>query len=48
MSVSSEVEAPQRIEPMVKTTIALQNTVRAPKRSATQPEAGMKTASVSM
>jgi len=48
MRVGSDVEAPQRIEPRVNTTIALQNTVRAPKRSATQPEAGMKTASVSM
>ena len=46
--VGSEVEAPQAIEPSVKMTIALQNTVRAPKRSATQPEAGMNTASVSM
>ena len=48
MRVGSDDEAPHRIEPRVKTTIALQNTVRAPKRSATQPEAGMKTASVSM
>ena len=48
MRVESEVEAPQRIEPRVKTTIAVQKTVRAPKRSATQPEAGMNTASVSM
>ena len=48
MRVASEDEAPHRIEPSVKTTIALQNTVRAPKRSATQPEAGMNTASVSM
>ena len=29
-------------------TIAAQNTVRAPKRSAIQPEAGMNTARVSM
>ena len=48
MRVGSEDEAPHRIEPSVKTTIALQNTVRAPKRSATQPEAGMNTASVNM
>ena len=48
MSVESEDEAPHRIEPSVKTTIAVQKTVRAPKRSATQPEAGMNTASVSM
>ncbi len=48
MRVESEDEAPHRIEPSVKMTIALQNTVRAPKRSATQPEAGMKTASVNM
>ena len=41
-------DAPQRIEPRVKTTIAEQNTVRAPSLSATQPEAGMNTASVSM
>ncbi len=46
--VSSEVEAPQRIEPTVNTTIAEQKTVRAPNRSATQPEAGMNTARVSM
>ena len=46
--VSSEVEAPQRIEPTVNTTMAEQNTVRAPNRSAIQPEAGMNTASVSM
>ena len=48
ISVGSDVEAPQRIEPSVKTTIAEQNTVRAPSLSATQPEAGMNTASVSM
>ena len=48
ISVGSEVDAPQRIEPSVKTTIAEQNTVRAPSLSATQPDAGMKTASVSM
>ena len=48
MRVGSDDEAPHRIEPSVNTTIALQNTVRAPKRSATQPEAGMNTASVSM
>ena len=48
MRVGSEDEAPQRMEPRVKMTIALQKTVRAPKRSATQPEAGMNTASVNM
>ena len=48
MRVGSDDEAPHKIEPSVNTTIALQNTVRAPKRSATQPEAGMNTASVSM
>ncbi len=48
ISVGRPVEAPQRIEPSVKTTIAEQNTVRAPILSATQPEAGMNTASVSM
>jgi hypothetical protein len=48
MRVGSEFEAPQRIEPSVKTTIAEQKTVRAPNRSAIQPEAGMNTASVSI
>ena len=38
-------EAAQPIEPSVKTTIAARNTVRAPKRSATQPLKGMNTAS---
>jgi hypothetical protein len=33
---------PQRIEPRVKTPIAARKTVRAPKRSATQPLMGMK------
>ena len=46
--VGSEEDAPHRIEPSVKTTIAEQNTVRAPSLSATHPEAGMNTASVSM
>ena len=35
---------PQRIEPIVKITMAARNTVRAPKRSATQPLMGMNTA----
>ena len=48
ISVGSETDAPHRIEPSVNTTIAEQNTVRAPSLSATQPEAGMNTASVSM
>ena len=48
MSVGSELAAAQSSEPAVKTPIAVQKTVRAPKRSATQPEAGMNTASVSM
>jgi hypothetical protein len=35
---------PQRIEPTVKITMAARNTLRAPKRSATQPLIGMNTA----
>ena len=35
---------PQRIEPSVKTAMAEQKMVRAPNRSAIQPDAGMKTA----
>jgi len=34
----------QQTEPIMNTPIATENTVRAPKRSAVQPEAGMKTA----
>ena len=41
----SVVERPQRIEPSVKTTIAAENTFRAPNLSAAQPESGMNTAS---
>ena len=37
---------PQRIEDPVNTPMAETNTVRAPKRSATQPLMGMKTASI--
>ena len=43
-SAPIESEKPQRIEPMVKITIASRKMMRAPKRSASQPEAGRKTA----
>ena len=43
----SEVDSAQPIEPSTKTPMAARNTVRAPKRSAVQPEAGMKMASES-
>src|SRR5208337_1590559 len=46
--VSSEFDAPQQIEPRVKTTMAEQKTVRAPNRSATQPDAGMNRAVATM
>src|ERR1700687_308308 len=46
MKSRSEVAEPQSAEPVVKMTIATRNTVRAPKRSAIQPEIGIKTASV--
>ena len=36
----SVLDRPHRIEPSMKTTMAARNTVRAPKRSAAQPEAG--------
>ncbi len=39
-----EPEKPQRIEPVVKVAIASRKTLRAPCRSASQPEAGRKTA----
>ena len=42
---SSVVERPQSIEPSVNTTIAAENTLRAPNLSAAQPESGMNTAS---
>ena len=42
------VAAPQRTEPMVKTTSAKAKTRRAPKRSANQPLTGMNMASVRM
>ena len=38
---------PQKAEPTVKTTMAAQNTSRAPNRSAAQPPGRMKTATVS-
>ena len=41
----SEDDIAQAIEPSTKTPMAVRNTVRAPKRSAVQPEAGMNTAS---
>ena len=43
-SCGSVSTSEQPIEPSVKTTIAEQNTVRAPNRSASQPESGMKMA----
>jgi len=43
-SVAIELEKPQRIEPMVKIAIAARKTLRAPCLSASQPEAGRKTA----
>ena len=42
---SSECEAAQPIEPSTNTLIAPRNTLRAPKRSAVQPLAGMQMAS---
>lgn len=39
---------PQSKDASVKVTIALKNTLREPKRSATQPLAGMKMASAIM
>ena len=44
---SSELANAQPIEPSTKIAIAALNTVRAPKRSAVQPLAGMNTASES-
>src|SRR3981189_530449 len=41
----TEVDSAQPTEPTMKTAIAIENTMRAPKRSAVQPLAGMKTAS---
>ena len=41
----SDDDIAQPIEPSRKTAMAARNTVRAPKRSAVQPEAGMKIAS---
>ena len=41
-------QRPQSTEASVKTAIAVEKTVRAPKRSATQPLMGIKTASVSI
>ena len=43
----SELESAQPIEPITKVAMAARNTVRAPKRSAVQPLAGMNTASES-
>ena len=40
------VDMPQKTDAIVKTTMAVPNTVRAPKRSAIQPLIGMKIASV--
>ena len=44
---SSECDAAQPIEPRMKTPMAMRNTLRAPKRSAVQPLAGMQMASES-
>src|ERR1700733_13609251 len=41
----TEVDSAQPIEPIMKTATAALNTMRAPKRSAVQPLAGMNTAS---
>ena len=41
----SESAMPQSTEPATKPASAMRNTRRAPKRSATQPDAGMNTAS---
>ena len=41
----TEVDSAQPIEPTMKTATAIENTTRAPKRSAVQPLAGMNTAS---
>ena len=41
----SELDSAQPIEPSMNTAMAARNTVRAPKRSAVQPLAGMKIAS---
>ena len=43
----SELDSAQPIEPSTNTAMAARNTVRAPKRSAVQPLAGMKIASES-
>lgn len=43
-NVSSEFKNAQAIEPTTKTIIATRKTFVAPKRSATQPESGMKIA----
>ena len=43
----SECDAAQPIEPRMKTPMAMRNTLRAPKRSAVQPLAGMQIASES-
>ena len=42
---SSECDAAQPIEPSTNTPMAMRNTLRAPKRSAVQPLAGMQMAS---
>src|SRR3990170_4063056 len=45
MKSGSDWAKPQAVEPSVSAIMAARNTVRAPKRSATQPLNGMKTAS---
>ena len=44
-STNSSMEAAQPIEPRMNTVMAARNTLRAPKRSAVQPLAGMNMAS---
>ena len=46
-SCSSDCDSAQAIEPVVNTKIAVANTLRAPKRSASQPESGRNTPSES-
>ena len=41
----TEDDSAQPIDPSMKTPMAIENTIRAPKRSAVQPLAGMNTAS---
>jgi hypothetical protein len=47
VKVASELDAAHSSEPATKMPMAVRNTVRAPKRSASQPHTGMKTPSPS-